>query len=82
MIQIAIRLLVEGVVVSASPIIGDLLKSKSFARLFGTAPSVEPATLDFTVASKGTSRICDSILRRRAHRGYRRHHREGVRSCC
>jgi len=52
MIQIVIRLLVEGVVVFAFAIIGDLLKSKSFARLFGAAPSVEPATSDFTVASK------------------------------
>jgi hypothetical protein len=82
MIQIVMELLVEGVVVSAFAIIGDLLKSNSFAGLFGAAPLVEPATLDFTVASKGTSRICDSILRRRTHHGYRRHHHEGARSCC
>ena len=55
MSQILIRLLVGGAVVSAFAIIGDLLKPKSFARLFGAAPSVALATLGLTVATEGTS---------------------------
>jgi hypothetical protein len=55
MIQIAIRFLVGGLVVSGFAIIGDLLKPKSFAGLFGAAPSVALATLGLTVAKDGTS---------------------------
>ncbi|MFZ0291990.1 MAG: hypothetical protein WAL52_00180 [Candidatus Sulfotelmatobacter sp.] len=55
MSQILIRLLVGGAVVSAFAIIGDLLKPKSFAGLFGAAPSVALATLGLTVATEGTS---------------------------
>jgi hypothetical protein len=53
--QILIRFLVGGAVVSVFAIIGDLLKPKSFAGLFGAAPSVALATLGLTVASEGTS---------------------------
>ena len=45
MSQILVRFLVGGAVVSAFAIIGDLLKPKSFAELFGDAPSVALATL-------------------------------------
>jgi hypothetical protein len=54
MIQIAVRFLVGGAVVSIFAIIGDLLKPKSFAGLFGAAPSVALATLGLTVATEGT----------------------------
>jgi hypothetical protein len=54
MSQILIRFLVGGAVVSAFAIIGDLLKPKSFAGLFGAAPSVALATLGLTVATEGT----------------------------
>ena len=54
MIQIAVRFLVGGAVVSMFAIIGDLLKPKSFAGLFGAAPSVALATLGLTVATEGT----------------------------
>jgi hypothetical protein len=40
MSQIIIRFLVSGIVVSAFALIGDLFKLKSFAGLFGAAPSV------------------------------------------
>jgi len=50
MSQILIRFLVGGAVVSAFAIIGDLLKPKSFAGLFGAAPLVALATLVLTVA--------------------------------
>jgi uncharacterized membrane protein (GlpM family) len=55
MSQILIRFLVGGTVVSAFAVIGDLLKPKSFAGLFGAAPSVALATLGLTVATEGTS---------------------------
>jgi hypothetical protein len=51
MSQILIRFFVGGAVVSAFAILGDLLKPKSFAGLFGAAPSVALATLGLTVAS-------------------------------
>jgi uncharacterized membrane protein (GlpM family) len=55
MSQILIRFLIGGAVVSAFAIVGDLLKPKSFAGLFGAAPSVALATLGLTVASEGAS---------------------------
>jgi uncharacterized membrane protein (GlpM family) len=55
MIQIFVRFLVGGVVVSIFAVIGDLLKPKSFAGLFGAAPSVALATLALTVSSQGAS---------------------------
>jgi hypothetical protein len=53
--QILIRFLVGGAVVSAFAIIGDLLKPKSFAGLFGAAPSVALATLGLAIATEGVS---------------------------
>ena len=53
MTQIFFRFLVGGLVVSAFAVVGDLLKPKSFAGLFGAAPSVALATLGLTVASEG-----------------------------
>jgi len=55
MIQIVVRFLLGGIVVSAFAIIADLLKPKSFAGLFGAAPSVALATLGLTVATEGAS---------------------------
>jgi len=55
MIEILVRFLVGGIIVSAFALIGDLLKPKSFAGLFGAAPSVALATLGLTVATKGAS---------------------------
>jgi hypothetical protein len=54
MTQILIRFVVGGLVVSAFALIGDLLKPKSFAGLFGAAPSVALATLGLTVAKEGS----------------------------
>ena len=47
------RVIIGGVVVSAFALLGDLLKPKSFAGLFGVAPSVALATLFLTVAKNG-----------------------------
>lgn len=55
MTQILIRFLVGGAMVSLFALIGDVLRPKSFAGLFGAAPSVALATLSLTIASKGTS---------------------------
>ena len=51
--EIAVRVIIGGVVVSAFALLGDLLKPKSFAGLFGAAPSVALATLFLTVAKNG-----------------------------
>jgi hypothetical protein len=51
--QFLFRLLVGGAVVSVFAVLGDLLKPKSFAGLFGAAPSVALATLGLTVFTDG-----------------------------
>ena len=55
MSQILIRFLIGGAVVCVLAVLGDLLKPKSFAGLFGAAPSVALATLGLTAASEGAS---------------------------
>lgn len=55
MLQVLIRFLVGGAIVSAFAIVGDVLKPKSFAGLFGAAPSVALATLALAVMSEGPS---------------------------
>jgi Protein of unknown function (DUF3147) len=49
------RFLVGGLVVSVFAALGDVLKPKSFAGLFGAAPSIALATLGLTVISDGKS---------------------------
>ena len=49
------RFLVGGLFVSAFAVFGTVLKPKSFAGLFGAAPSVALATLALTVATDGKS---------------------------
>jgi hypothetical protein len=51
--QILIRIMVGGAVVSIFAILGDILKPKRFAGLFGAAPSVALATISLTVAKEG-----------------------------
>jgi hypothetical protein len=55
MIDLLVRFVVGGFVVSLFALIGDLLKPKSFAGLFGAAPSVALATLGLTIAKDGSS---------------------------
>jgi Protein of unknown function (DUF3147). len=55
MTQILIRFIIGGAVVSGFAILGDLLKPKSFAGLFGAAPSVALATLALTVMKDGST---------------------------
>jgi Protein of unknown function (DUF3147) len=53
--QTLVRFIAGGAIVSAFAIIGDVLKPKSFAGLFGAAPSVALAALVMTTASDGSS---------------------------
>jgi hypothetical protein len=53
--EILIRFLIGGFVVSFFAVLGDLFKPKSFAGLFGAAPSVALATLALTVAKDGAA---------------------------
>lgn len=52
--DIVIRFLIGGLVVSLFSLISDLLKPKTFAGLFGAAPSIALATLGLTIAKEGT----------------------------
>jgi hypothetical protein len=48
-----IRFLAGGLVVSAFAVLGDVLRPKSFAGLFGAAPSVALATLSLALWKEG-----------------------------
>ncbi|HLH31834.1 MAG TPA: DUF3147 family protein [Terriglobia bacterium] len=49
------RFILGGFIVSFFAVLGDVLKPKSFAGLFGAAPSVALATLSLTIHSNGKS---------------------------
>src|SRR5258707_2116428 len=51
--EILVRFLIGGIVVSCFAVLGDLFKPKSFAGLFGAAPSVALATLGLAVVRDG-----------------------------
>jgi len=51
--DIIIRFVIGGAFVSAFAVIGSMLKPKSFAGLFGAAPSVALATLALTISKEG-----------------------------
>jgi hypothetical protein len=51
--ELLVRFIIGGLVVSAFAVTGDLLKPKSFAGIFGAAPSVALATLGLTIAKQG-----------------------------
>lgn len=53
MSEYVVRFLVGGTVVSAFAMLGDVLRPKSFAGLFGAAPSVALATLGIAVYQHG-----------------------------
>ena len=55
MSEYVVRFLVGGAVVSAFAMLGDVLKPKSFAGLFGAAPSVALATLGIAIHEHGTT---------------------------
>ena len=51
--EILIRFLIGGVAVSFFSVLGDVFKPKSFAGLFGAAPSVALATLGLAIMKDG-----------------------------
>jgi hypothetical protein len=53
MTEYVVRFLVGGIVVSAFAMLGDILRPKGFAGLFGAAPSVALATLGIAVYRHG-----------------------------
>jgi len=53
MSELIIRFIIGGVVVSLFAVIGDVLRPKSFAGLFGAAPSIALATMGLTIAKSG-----------------------------
>jgi Protein of unknown function (DUF3147) len=53
LVDLALRALVGGTIVSVFALLGDILKPKSFAGLFGAAPSVALASLALTYQSRG-----------------------------
>jgi hypothetical protein len=55
MIEAIARFVIGGVFVSVFAILGDILRPKSFAGLFGAAPSVAIATLLLTIHQQGAS---------------------------
>jgi uncharacterized protein DUF3147 len=55
MSELFLRFVIGGIVVSAFAILGDLFKPKSFAGLFGAAPSLALATLALTIVREGAA---------------------------
>jgi uncharacterized membrane protein (GlpM family) len=71
MAEYLLRFVLGGLVVLLFAVLGDLLRPKSFAGLFGAAPSVALATLGIAVAEHGSSsrpRATQRRLRSRAGR--------------
>lgn len=53
--EYGLRILVGGAAVSAFAVLADILRPKSFAGLFGAAPSIALATLLVTLSQKNAS---------------------------
>jgi hypothetical protein len=53
LMEYLVRFLVGGIVISAFAVLGDLLRPKSFAGLFGAAPSLALATLSLALWKEG-----------------------------
>jgi hypothetical protein len=53
MSEFVARFLIGGVVISVFSLLGDVLRPKSFAGLFGAAPSIALATVGLTIAHEG-----------------------------
>ena len=51
--EFVLRFLIGGAVISAFALLGDALRPKSFAGLFGAAPSIALATVGMTIAHHG-----------------------------
>jgi hypothetical protein len=51
--EFVLRFLIGGAVISAFALLGDVLRPKSFAGLFGATPSIALATVGMTIARHG-----------------------------
>jgi uncharacterized membrane protein (GlpM family) len=51
--ELALRFVIGGIVVSLFAVLGEMLRPKSFAGLFGAAPSIALATLGLVVHKHG-----------------------------
>jgi Protein of unknown function (DUF3147) len=58
MSEYAIRFLIGGVVVSSFAVLGEIFRPKSFAGIFGAAPSIALATIGLTIAKDGKAYAC------------------------
>jgi hypothetical protein len=57
MTDLLLRFVIGGAVVSLFSLLGDVLRPKSFAGLFGAAPSIALATIGLTIAKHGTAYV-------------------------
>jgi hypothetical protein len=57
MAELITRFFIGGVVVGLFAVIGDVLRPKSFAGLFGAAPSIALATIGLTIAKNGAQYV-------------------------
>ena len=55
MAELVLRFLIGGAVVSVFAVLAEIFKPKSFAGLFGAAPSIALATIGITIAHSGKS---------------------------
>ena len=53
MTELIIRFLIGGTIVSSFALLGEILRPKSFAGLFGAAPSIALATIGLTIFHEG-----------------------------
>jgi hypothetical protein len=53
MSEYVIRFLIDGLVVSSFAVLGEIFRPKSFAGIFGAAPSIALATFGLTIAKEG-----------------------------
>lgn len=53
MTDLLLRFLFGGIIISGFAALGDIFRPKSFAGLFGAAPSIALATLGLTIAHNG-----------------------------
>ena len=55
--ELLLRFVIGGTVVSAFAVLGDLFQPKSFAGLFGAAPSIALATVVLTINTEGAAYV-------------------------
>ena len=55
--EFLLRFLIGGALVSAFAVLGDLFKPKTFAGLFGAAPSIALATVVLTINTEGAAYV-------------------------